>query len=124
MQGLTADEATAVWKPFLDWVKVNTSDFDVVDDPEIVSRGFRTLWDPEFWKTDKSIPSMKFDPRPGAPAHHAWERGDGEQASMMLRGYEFVSGSRPRCCSRGERPRLIDALFNANSPSRSRPALQ
>ncbi len=113
MQGLTADEATAVWKPFLDWVKVNTSDFDVIDEPEIVSRGFRTFWDPEFWKTDKSIPSMKFDPRPGAPVHHAWERGDGDQASMMLHGYESVwlpaSLLQP-----GERPRLIDALFNAS----------
>ena len=113
MQGLTADEAAAVWKPFLDWVKVNTSDFDVIDDPEIVSRGFRTLWDPEFWKTGESIPSMKFDPRPGAPGHHAWERGDGDQASMMLHGYESVwlpaSLLQP-----GERPRLIDALFDAS----------
>jgi len=114
MQGLTADEATAVWKPFLDWVKMNTSDFDVIDDPEIVSRDFRTLWDPEFWKTSKSTKlSMKFDPRPGAPGHHFWEPGDGEQASMMLHGYESVwlpaSLLQPE-----ERPRLIDALFNAS----------
>jgi FAD/FMN-containing dehydrogenase len=113
MQGLTADEATAVWKPFLDWVKANTSDFDVIDDPEIVSRDFRTLWDPEFWRTDTSITSMKFDPRPGAPDYHAWGRGDGEQTSMMLHGYESVwlpaSLLQPE-----ERPRLIDALFNAS----------
>ena len=111
MQGLTADEATAVWKPFLDWVRANSSDFDIIDDPEIVSRGFRTLWDPEFWKTGKS--SMIFDPRPGAPGHHAWERGDGEQASMLIHGYESVwlpaSLLQPE-----ERPRLVDALFNAS----------
>ena len=38
MQGLTADEATAVWKPFLDRVKANTSDFEIIDEPQIVSR--------------------------------------------------------------------------------------
>src|SRR3569833_2969834 len=33
---------------------------------------------------------MASDPRPGAPATHAWWKGDQEQASMFLHGYESV----------------------------------
>jgi hypothetical protein len=54
-----------------------------------------------------------FDPRPGAPDHHAWGRGDGQQTSMIVHGYESVwlpaSLLQPE-----ERLRLVDALFNAS----------
>lgn len=39
MQGLSADEATAVWKPFLEWVKANPSDIDVIDWKSLAATG-------------------------------------------------------------------------------------
>lgn len=111
-QGLSEDELKALWAPFLDWVKANPADYEIADGPYLGARPFRTLWDPEFWKKRKSG-SMKFDTRPGAPEHHVWWAGDGEQTCMFLFGYESVwlpaSLLQPV-----ERPRLVDALFAAS----------
>jgi FAD/FMN-containing dehydrogenase len=112
MQGLTDEAAKAVWAPFIDWVRARPADYDIVEGPYVGARPFKNLWDPEFWKK-RGSGSMKFDPRPGAPAHHAWWAGDGEQTCMFLHGYESVwlpaSLLQP-----AQRPRLVEALFAAS----------
>jgi FAD/FMN-containing dehydrogenase len=111
-QGLSGADMQALWAPFVAWVKANPADYDVVDGPYIDARPFRTLWDAAFWKARKSS-AMKFDPRPGAPAHHSWWSGDGEQASMFLHGYESV-WLPASLLEPAERSKLVDALFNAS----------
>ena len=112
LQGLTEVEANAVWRPFIDWVKSRPQDFDIVDGPWIGARPFQNMWDPEYWKKG-SGKAMKFDTRPGAPEHHTWWAGDGEQACMYLHGYESV-WLPASLLEPGERPKLVDALFAAS----------
>jgi FAD/FMN-containing dehydrogenase len=111
-QNLSAPEAQAIWKPFVDWVKANPADFDVVDAMAIDAAPARQWWDVAARKKRGST-SMKYDPRPGAPEHHAWWAGDGEQASMYLHGYEslWLPAS---LLDPAERPKLVDALFKAS----------
>jgi FAD/FMN-containing dehydrogenase len=56
---------------------------------------------------------MKFDTRPGAPAHHSWWAGDGEQTCMFLHGYESV-WLPASLLEPGERAKLVDALYAAS----------
>jgi len=56
---------------------------------------------------------MVGDPRPGAPATHAWWSGDQEQVGALIYGYEsaWLPGS---LLDNGKRGRLADALFAAS----------
>jgi FAD/FMN-containing dehydrogenase len=111
-QGLSADQAKAVWKPFIDWVKASPQDYEVVDEISTGAFPARGWWDVEARKKRGST-SMKYDDRPGAPAHHAWWSGDGDQASMFLHGYESV-WLPASLLEPSERPKLVQALFAAS----------
>ena len=58
-------------------------------------------------------PWVRPDPRPGAPADHAWWRGDSDQVSAFLYGYEslWLPASLLEPDQRG---RLADALYEAS----------
>jgi FAD/FMN-containing dehydrogenase len=111
-QGLTDAEAKAVWAPFFDWVKAHPDDYKIVDGPEVGAGPARGWWDAVARKA-RGSDSMIQDDRPGAPPYHAVWRGDGDQASMYLHGYEslWLPGAllKPE-----QRDRLIDALFAAS----------
>ena len=66
----------------------------------------------EWWDIANN-PSMIKDDRPGGSAAHAWWRGDQDQVSMFIHGYE--SQWLPEALLRpGERARLTDALVAAS----------
>jgi FAD/FMN-containing dehydrogenase len=111
-QGLDEPTTIALWKPFVDWVAARPQDYKIVQAQEIGAGHARGWWD-AVGRKKRGSDSMVLDDRPGAPAHHAWWKGDGEQACMYLHGYESLwlpaSLLKP-----SERARLTEALFKAS----------
>ncbi|WP_144110311.1 FAD-binding oxidoreductase [Paraburkholderia sp. BCC1886] len=105
-QGLDDGQARSAWAPFIDWVRASPSDFTFDTEPHIGAAPARRWWDLE------ANPGLVPDPRDGAASHHGWWRGDGEQASLFLYGYEsqWLPAALLEPTSRG---RLVDALVEA-----------
>ncbi|WP_158913521.1 FAD-binding protein [Caulobacter sp. S45] len=106
-QGLDAGQAKAIWAPFFDELRASPQDFTFIEDAYFgVSRA-------QAWWDLKSNPAMILDSRRDAAPGHGWWRGDQEQVSMFLHGYDSqwlpASLLQPR-----ERPRLVDALVAAS----------
>jgi FAD/FMN-containing dehydrogenase len=81
-QGLTDEEAKAVWKPFFDWVARN---------PDLEAKHLTALAVPaRKWWDVKSNPEMIPDDRPGAPAYHGWWKGDQGQVGVYLDGFDSL----------------------------------
>ncbi|HWE44604.1 MAG TPA: FAD-binding oxidoreductase [Caulobacteraceae bacterium] len=111
-QGLDDAEAKAVWTPFFDWVKSQPTDYKIVEEPRAGAGDARIWWD-AVERKKKRQGVMVQDDRPGAPPYHAVWKGDSEQASMYLHGYESLwlpaSLLKP-----DQRDRLVEALFSAS----------
>jgi FAD/FMN-containing dehydrogenase len=106
-QGLTTDEANAAWAPFLDWVRASPADFAFQTKPYVGTEQARDWWDVV------NNPAMLKDDRPGGSPAHAWWKGDGEQVSAFLHGFD--SAWLPAALLEpSQRPRLIDALVAAS----------
>ena len=82
-QGLSDDEAAAMWKPFFEWV---------ADNPDLKVLGFlnaRAIPARGWWDV-KPDSSMVPDNRPGQPAYHGWWKGDQEQVGAYINGYDSL----------------------------------
>ncbi len=111
-QGLDSAQAQAVWKPFFDWVTKSPHDHELTEPPSIHSGPARHWWDVDYRK-EHAPGSMISDPRPGAPAWHAWWSGDGDQVGVYLHGFE--SAWLPATLlEKANRKSLTDALFAAS----------
>ena len=88
-QGLDSAEARAVWRPFLTWVAASPQDFSLSAPAQIGVAPARGWWDAE-GRRKHGDKAMVADDRPGAPPAHAWWRGDQDQVSSFLHGYESV----------------------------------
>jgi len=108
-QGLDTDQAKATWRPFLDWVAAAPSDFTLADGVYIGTSPARDWWKSQVEGND----SMIQDDRAGAPAAHAWWRGDSEQVSAYLHGYDSVWLSADLLAPES-RSKLTDALVAAS----------
>lgn len=108
-QGLDTDQAKAAWAPFFDWVRAAPKDFTFVDEPYVGTSAARDWWDV------LNNPAMIKDDRPGGSAAHAWWRGDKDQVSMFIHGYDsqWLPAS---LLEPGQRARLADALVTASQP--------
>jgi FAD/FMN-containing dehydrogenase len=106
-QGLDTDEAKAVWAPFFDWVRSSPKDFTFIEDAYVGTSSAQDWWDL------KHNPAMILDQRPDAAPGHGWWRGDQDQVSVFLHGYDsqWLPASLLRS---GERARLVDALVAAS----------
>jgi hypothetical protein len=82
-QGLSDEEAKAVWKPFFAWVAQNP-DLKVKAQFGAGAGPARGYWD------IKGNSSMIPDDRPGVPAHHGWWRGDQDQVGAYINGYDSL----------------------------------
>jgi hypothetical protein len=102
-QGLDSDQAKAVWAPLFDWVRASPKDFTFVDEADVGTGRAQTYW--EVSNND----SMTMDDRPGAAPGHGWWKGDQDQVSIFLHGYEsqWLPAS---LLQPSERGRLTDAL--------------
>jgi FAD/FMN-containing dehydrogenase len=108
-QGLDTEDAKAIWAPFFDWVRASPTDFSFVEEPSITTGSAQDWWDL------KSNPAMILDQRPDAAPDHGWWRGDAEQVSMFVHGYDsqWLPAS---LLQPGERARLTEALAAASQP--------
>jgi hypothetical protein len=80
--GLSTDQAKEQWAPFFDWVRASPQDFGFSREPSIET-GLAQAW----WDVTKN-PAMVEDDRPDGGDARAFWRGDEEQVSMFIHGYE------------------------------------
>lgn len=108
-EGLSREQAEAVWQPFLSWVGSRPSDFVFESEVGIVAIPARCLWDVEFLK--QNFPdAIGADDRPGAPASNMFWAGDRQQAGQVLHGYRSTWLS-AALLEEERRFDLVDALF-------------
>jgi FAD/FMN-containing dehydrogenase len=109
-QGLDDGQIKRVWQPFFDWAK-SSKDLNASDLHGGAGRA-RHWWDVVYRKS-KGSNAMISDPRPGAPAIHAWWSGDQDQVGAFLHGYDSLW--LPAVLLRqDQQQRLADALFAAS----------
>jgi len=105
-QGLSRDEARAVWQPFFDWVK-GSADLKITD--ELGAGGHKA----QSWWEIKGNPSMIPDKRPGASADHGYWQGDQDQVGAFLHGYDSL-WLPAALLEPPAQPRLAEALYAAS----------
>jgi FAD/FMN-containing dehydrogenase len=109
-QGLGQAEVQALWSPFLDAIRGDSS-YRFAREVQIHALPARHHWDAEFFK--EHAPEVVIaDGRPGAPAHHFVWAGDAEQVGWFIHGYR--SAYLPsRLLGEDQQAGLADALFAA-----------
>jgi FAD/FMN-containing dehydrogenase len=105
-QGLSREEARAVWAPFFDWVKTS-ADLQVTDETRAGGHKAQSWWEIQ------GNPSMIADQRPGASADHGYWKGDQDQVGAFLHGYDSV-WLPAALLERTRQPQLVEALFAAS----------
>jgi FAD/FMN-containing dehydrogenase len=110
-QGLNRQQATDVWRPFIDWVKAAPQDFSI-EEEVIIDIPARQFWNAGYIK--EKYPSLIVrDDRPGARASDFLWQGDHGQVGWVIHGYR--SAWLPDALLKGDQqPRLVDALFAAS----------
>ena len=111
-QGLDGDAATAVWKPFFDWLAARPNDFALQAPPIIAALPARHFWDAAFLKANASDFVLS-DDRPGAPGGNVFWRSNIGEAGWFIQGYESVWMPGP-LIEPANQARLVDALFAAS----------
>jgi FAD/FMN-containing dehydrogenase len=106
-QGLNDAQARAIWTPFFDWVRASPQDFSFTGQPYIGVGAARDWWDVT------NNPAMIKDDRPGGSAAHAFWRGDQDQVSMFIHGYES-QWMPATLLEKDQRGRLAEALIAAS----------
>ncbi|HZZ89811.1 MAG TPA: FAD-binding protein [Caulobacteraceae bacterium] len=84
-QGLSQDDARAAWKPLLDFVAANPSDYDGQGSFLVLALPARHFWDPDFLKRLPGV--ITSDPRPGAPSTDFWWSGNTDEAGTFWEAY-------------------------------------
>jgi hypothetical protein len=105
-QGLDPTEVTEIWSPFFDWVKARPNDFAIVSPLGAGAGDSRRAW-------DSTQPWFAHDTREGAPAYHAWNKGNEGECGALLYGYDSLWLS-ARLLQEDRRKDLNEALFAAS----------
>jgi FAD/FMN-containing dehydrogenase len=111
-QGLTEQQATAVWKPFFDWIAAAPGDFSLTSAPQTLGIPARSLWDTGYLRKNL-FNAVSSDDRFGASEHNVfWTTNRGE-AGQFLYGYQsaWLPAS---LLAPSRRAELSDALFGAS----------
>jgi len=105
-QGLSREEARAVWKPFFDWIGAS-ADYTVTDPLGAGAHKAQHWWEIE--GNPSMIPDVRADAAPG----HGWWQGDQDQVGAYLHGYDslWLPAS---LLKESVQPRLAQALFAAS----------
>ncbi len=110
-QGLNAEQARTVWRPFTDWVQSQGAAFSTAGLRANSSPAY-SYWDVEGMRAAGSK-AMHFDDRPGASPIHAWWDGDEKEVGVFLYGYDSLWLPQS-LLEPSARARLADALFAAS----------
>lgn len=87
IQGLSEQEAGAVWQPFIDWVSARSDDFEITSPLRLVVIPAHHWWDYEYRK--QHLPnSIVADDRPNGKAGAFWWSGSAREVSIYIAGYE------------------------------------
>jgi len=110
-QGLTLEEADAVWRPFLDGVKAAPQDFTFERAPRMRVAPARHRWDPAFLKSFAPA-AIRTDDRPGASADNIFWAANVSEAGHVIEEFEsrWLPASLLQAGQRGE---LVEALVEA-----------
>ena len=109
-QGLSQQEAEAVWRPFMDWVAASPQDFSIVSPLRIGALPAQRFWDPSLLK---ALPGISLsDDREGAPAENIFWAGNLEETGAVWHAYQsaWLPAS---LLEPDQRERFADALFAA-----------
>ena len=107
--GLSTEEATKVWQPFLDWLARSPGAYTVEPDMVLGSMPARHWWDVQ-WRKEQHQDVFASDARPGASSNNVWWTGDGGQVAWTIYGYESLW--LPASLLEGDsQERLANALF-------------
>jgi len=111
-QGLSREQAEAVWQPFFDWLKASPADYTITSAPLVVALPARHLWDPDFLR-DHFPQAILADDRPGASPDNIFWAGNLAEAGHVLYGFQSVW--LPAALLAAERQELLaDTLFAAS----------
>ncbi|MFC3651244.1 FAD-dependent oxidoreductase [Dyella humi] len=107
-QGLSQQQALAIWQPFLDWVRAS-GDYTFVKPVQVLALPAQHFWDAEFFR--QHVPgAMIPDDRDGAPRNHVLWAGDQGQVGWFIHG--FKSAWLPASLLHEDsQARLVDAIF-------------
>ena len=105
-QGLSREQALAVWQPFFDWVKAS-ADYRITDETGAGGNKAQSWWE------IGSNPGMIPDKRPGASPDHGYWKGDQDQVGAFIHGYDSV-WLPAALLEQAAQPRLADALYAAS----------
>ncbi|GLQ94050.1 FAD-binding oxidoreductase [Dyella acidisoli] len=107
-QGLSQQQAQAIWQPFLDWVKAS-SDYSFVKPAQVVAMPAQHFWDAEFFR--QHLPgAMIPDDRDGAPRNHVLWAGDQGEVAWFI--HSFKSAWLPASLlHEDQQAQLVDAIF-------------
>jgi FAD/FMN-containing dehydrogenase len=107
--GLTQDEARAAWKPLLDFVSANATDYEGQSSFTIAAGPGRSYWD----VTRQAPDAIVSDPRPGAASTDFWWAGDGEGVGGFWFAYTSAWMPASLLAPRNQ-AELVDAWFAAS----------
>ena len=107
-QGLSQQQAQAIWQPFLDWVKAS-GDYTFVKPMQVLALPAQHFWDAEFFR--QHMPgAMIPDDRDGAPRNHVLWAGDQGQVAWFI--HSFKSAWLPASLlHEDQQAQLVDAIF-------------
>ncbi|HEY1976614.1 MAG TPA: FAD-binding oxidoreductase [Candidatus Baltobacteraceae bacterium] len=111
-QGLDQAAVQAVWKPFLDWIAQNSSDYSFVSKPILAVAPARNWWNAQYIEQNYPFAIVQ-NKLPGSAPSEFWWRGDGSQVGQVLYAYESLW--LPASLLDGEnRQHLADTFFQAS----------
>lgn len=107
-QGLTQQQAQAVWAPFLDWVRAR-KEYSIAKPVQILAVPAQHGWDAAFFR-QYAPDAIVNDDREGAPRDHILWSGDHGQVGWFIHG--FKSAWLPAALlQKGRQASLVDALY-------------
>jgi FAD/FMN-containing dehydrogenase len=110
-QGLTQQQAQAVWAPFLDWVRAR-KEYSIAKPVQILAVPAQHGWDAAFFR-QYAPDAIVDDDREGAPRDHILWSGDHGQVGWFIHG--FKSAWLPAALlQKGRQASLVDALYAAS----------
>ena len=107
-QGLSSQQAKAIWAPFVDWAH-SSNEYSVTNDFQFLGLPAKHFWDGDFYAQHAPNLVVK-DDRPAAPKYHTTWAGDLGQVGQCI--YAYKSAWLPATLLNPARQSvLVDALF-------------
>ena len=111
-QGLSREQAEAIWQPFFDRLNASSADYTITSAPLVAALPARHLWDPDFLR-DNFPRAILADDRPGASPDNIFWAGNLAEAGHVLYGFQSI-WLPAQLLMPDRQEQLADALFAAS----------